>query len=298
MSVKETIGQKIREEREKKGLSREQLCDTEEELTARQLVRIELGQSLPSIVKLEFIAKKLETDLTTLLAGESITIPEEYFTMKYQLFKFPTYGDPKRLEQKTQMIEDIYEKYFDVLPEEELFTLELLDNSLDYISTKEAEAAEIIFEDFFKQLLLKEKYMFNDLLLVSYYAIQYQDKNYNEKTLKILEETILKQEVSGDEYYNIELLGALTAIAGVYLDHAEYSKLKSLVDRMHEVITETQQYSAKPIVLIYEAKYYLYSEQNKEKAKGCYDLAALLAQNFGDDVLETNIEAERKKDQV
>ena len=30
MSVKETIGQKIREEREKKGLSREQLCDTEE----------------------------------------------------------------------------------------------------------------------------------------------------------------------------------------------------------------------------------------------------------------------------
>ena len=56
MSVKETIGQKIREER-KKGLSREQLCDTEEELTARQLVRIELGQSLPSIVKLGLLQK-------------------------------------------------------------------------------------------------------------------------------------------------------------------------------------------------------------------------------------------------
>ena len=98
--------------------------------------------------------------------------------------------------------------------------------------------------------------------------------------METLETAILQQSVSGDEYYNIELLGALTAIAGVYLDHAEYSKLKSLVDRMHEVITETQQYSAKPIVLIYEAKYYLYSEQNKEKQKGCYDLAALLAQEF------------------
>lgn len=200
MSVKETIGQKIREEREKKGLSREQLCDTEEELTARQLVRIELGQSLPSIVKLEFIAKKLETDLTTLLAGESITIPEEYFTMKYQLFKFPTYGDPKRLEQKTQMIEDIYEKYFDVLPEEELFTLELLDNSLDYISTGKTEAAEFIFEDFFKQLLIKKHYSFNDLLLAKYYAIQYQNKDYKETIMETLETAILQQSVSGDEY--------------------------------------------------------------------------------------------------
>ena len=218
--------------------------------------------------------------------------------MKYQLFKFPTYGDPKRLEQKTQMIEDIYEKYFDVLPEEELFTLELLDNSLDYISTGKTEAAEFIFEDFFKQLLIKKHYSFNDLLLAKYYAIQYQNKDYKETIMETLETAILQQSVSGDEYYNIELLGALTAIAGVYLDHAEYSKLKNLVDRMHEVIEETQQHSAKPIVLIYEAKYYLYSEQNKEKAKGCYDLAALLAQNFGDDVLETNIEAERKKDQV
>lgn len=298
MSIKETIGKKIREEREKKGLSREQLCNSEEELTVRQLVRIELGQSLPSIVKLEYIAKVLETDLGTLLAGENITIPDEYFTMKYQLFKFPTYGDPKRLEQKTQMIESIYEKYFEILPEDELFTLELLDNALDYISTGKTAAAEVIFEDFFKQLLLKERHTFNDLLLISCYAVQYQDKNYNKKTLKTLEKAILKQEVSGDEYYNIELLGALTAVAGVYLDHAEYSKLKNLADRMHEVIAETQQYSAKPIVLIYEAKYYLYSEQNKEKAKECYDLAALLAQNFGDDVLETNIEAERKKDQV
>lgn len=298
MSIKETIGKKIREVREKKGLSREQLCDTEEELTVRQLVRIELGQSLPSIVKLEYIAKVLETDLGTLLAGESITIPEEYFTMKYQLFKFPSYGDSERLAQKTQMIEDIYEKYFDVLTEEELFTLELLDNSLDYISTRKTAAAEDIFEDFFKQLLTKKHYSFNDLLLVKYYAIQCQDKDYKEITLQILETTILQQDVSGDEYYNIELLGVLTAIAGVYLDHDLYYKLKALVVKMDDIISKTQQYSIKPGLLMFEAKYYLYAEYDKKKAKECYDLAALLAQNFGDKVLEANIFSERKKDQL
>lgn len=298
MSIKETIGKKIREEREKKGFSREQLCGGEEELTVRQLVRIELGQSLPSIVKLEYIAKVLDTDLSVLLAGENITIPDEYFTMKYQLFKFPTYGDKERLAQKAQMIEDIYEKYFDCLPEEELYTLELSDNTLDYISTGKTAAAEDIFEDFFKQLFLKKKYTFNDLLLVSYYAVQCQNKGYEEEVLKSLETTVLKQDVSGDEYYNIELLGTLTAIAGVYLNHAEYSQLKILADRMHDIIAETQQHSAKPIALIYDAKYYLYAENNVEKAKECYDLATLLAQNFGDNILEANLRDERKADHI
>ncbi|EHJ52785.1 helix-turn-helix domain-containing protein [Streptococcus macacae] len=299
MSVKETIGQKIREEREKKGLSREQLCAGEEELTVRQLVRIELGQSLPSIVKLEYIADVLKTDLSTLLAGENITIPEDYFAMKYQLFKFPSYGDSERLSKKVQMIEDIYEKYFEILPEEELFTLELMDNALDYLTIGKTASAEVIFEDFFKQLLLKDTYSLNDLLLVKYYAIQCQStKTYDEATLQTLENKILQQETSGDEYYNIELLGVLTAVAGVYLDHGSYSRLKTLTDRMSEVVTKTQQHSAKPLVLIYEAKYYLYAEHNKEKAKECYDLAALLAQNFGDEVLEANLLAERKSDGI
>ncbi|MGT2750877.1 helix-turn-helix domain-containing protein [Streptococcus orisasini] len=298
MGIKETIGKKIREEREKKGLSREQLCDSEEELTVRQLVRIELGQSLPSIVKLEYIAKVLETDLGTLLAGENITIPEDYFSMKYQLFKFPSYGDSERLAQKSRMIEDIYEKYFDVLPEDELFTLELLDNSLDYISTGRTAAAEDIFDDFFKQLLIKKHYSFNDLLLAKYYAIQCQDKDYEETIMEILETTVLQQNISGDEYYNIELLGVLTAIAGVYLDHGLYSKIKALVVKMDDVISKTQQYNIKPGLLMFKAKYYLYAEYNKKKAKECYDLAALLAQSFGDSVLEANILAERKKDHL
>nr|WP_277952242.1 XRE family transcriptional regulator [Streptococcus thoraltensis] len=288
----------MRKEREKKGISREQLCGSEKELTVRQLVRIELGQSLPSLVKIEYIAKVLDVDLSVLLAGEDISIPDEYFMMKYQLFKFPTYGDKERLAQKVQMIEDIYEKYFDCLPEEELYTLELSDNKLDYISTGKTAAAEEIFDDFFKQLFLKEKYTFNDLLLVSYYAVQCQNKEYEEEVLKALETTVLQQNISGDEYYNIELLGTLTAIAGVYLDHAKYSQLKILTDKMHDIIAETQQHSAKPIVLTYDAKYYLYAKKDRDKAKECYDLAILLAQNFGDNILESNLRDERKNDYI
>lgn len=298
MSVKEIIGKKIREEREKRGFSRERLCGDEEELTVRQLARIELGQSLPSLIKLEYIAQVLETDLVTLLAGESISIPDEYFTMKYQLFKFPTYGDEERLAKKIQMVEDIYEKYFDYLPEEELYMLELLDNTLDYVSTRKTVAAEEIFEDFFKQLFLKNKYSINDLLLISYYAIQCQNKDYEEGIIQALETKVLEQEISGDEYYNVELLVTVMAIAGVYLDHTEYFPIKKLADRMHVIIEATQQYSLKPLVLVYEAKYYLHVEQNVDKAKECYEWALLLARNFGDSILEANIRMEREIDSI
>lgn len=298
MSVKEIIGKKIREEREKRGFSRERLCGDEAELTVRQLARIELGQSLPSLIKLEYIAQVLDTDLATLLAGESISIPDEYFTMKYQLFKFPTYGDEERLAKKIQMVEDIYEKYFDYLPEEELYMLELVDNTLDYRSTGKTAAAEEVFEDFFKQLFLKKYYTINDLLLISYYALQCQNKDYDRNLLKSLEIKVLEQEISGDEFYNAELLGPLTAIAGVYLDHAEYSHIKRLSDRMHILMAETQIHSAKPAALIYDAKYYLYVEHDVEKARKCYDLVILLAQNFGDPVLEANTLMEREKDSI
>lgn len=298
MSVKEMIGKRIRAERERKGFSRESLCGCEEELTVRQLARIELGESLPSIVKLEYIAQVLDTDITTLLAGESISIPDEYFTMKYHLFKFPTYGDKERLAKKIQMVEDIYERYFDYLPEEELFTLELVENTLDYRLTGTTAAAEDIFEDFFKQLFLKKQYTVNDLLLVSYYALQCQNRDYDKNLLKPLEIRVIAQEISGDEYYNAELLGTLTAIAGVYLDHAEYAPIKELVERMYVVIAETQQHSAKPVALVYDAKYHLYVEHDIGKAKECYKLAILLAQNFGDTILETNIRMERENDAI
>ena len=42
--IKIEIGKRIREERERLGLTREQVCDTEEELTVKQLMRIELGR--------------------------------------------------------------------------------------------------------------------------------------------------------------------------------------------------------------------------------------------------------------
>ncbi|AXQ77833.1 XRE family transcriptional regulator [Streptococcus chenjunshii] len=296
MKTKEIIGANIRTERERQGLSREQVCGLESELTVRQLMRIELGQSLPTIVKLEYLADRLKVDMASLLGEQSLEIPQAYFEQKYKLIKFPSYGDAERLAQKTQLLEDIYNQYFDYLPEEELFTLDLLENFLDYITVGKPESVELIYEDFFKQLLLKETYSLNDILLARHYLTQCQDYAYDRETVLLIVDRLLKQRTGSNDYYNLALLGALFALAGVYVVSADYSDMKPALDKMDDVVNQTMQHVYKPGLLMFEAKYHLYQRHNFQKAKSCYDLALTLAENFGDTVLIDNLKKEKAKD--
>lgn len=57
------IGKKIRELREQRKMTRELLCEDETRLTVRQLARIEAGDSIPSLLTLEFIAQQLRIEM-------------------------------------------------------------------------------------------------------------------------------------------------------------------------------------------------------------------------------------------
>ena len=61
--LKVAIGKKIRELREQRKRTRELLCEDETRLTVRQLARIEAGDSIPSLLTLEFIAQQLRIEM-------------------------------------------------------------------------------------------------------------------------------------------------------------------------------------------------------------------------------------------
>ncbi|MFQ9791308.1 MAG: XRE family transcriptional regulator, partial [Streptococcus salivarius] len=221
--IKIEIGKRIREERERLGLTREQVCDTEEELTVKQLMRIELGRSLPTIVKLQYISDKLGVSLNYLLGETKLDIPEEYYQAKYKLMKSPVYGDSERIKKKLQDIEDLYDNYIDILPEDELLTIDIIERTLNFISEeKKEDLVEIVFEDYLNQVLKKEEYTLNDLLLIKYYSVQCQGSSYDKATIEHFRMKLIKQRLQGDELSNVELLGALSAIAGIYVMHHDY----------------------------------------------------------------------------
>ena len=294
--IKIEIGKRIREERERQGLTREQVCDTEEELTVKQLMRIELGRSLPTIVKLQYISDKLSVSLNYLLGETKLDIPEDYYKAKYKLMKSPVYGDSERIKKKLKDIEELYDNYIDVLPEDELLAIDLIERTLNFMISEEESLIESVFEDYLVQALKKETYSLNDLLLISYYAFRCQDYDYDKERIEKFRRKLINQELQGEELFNVELIGALSAIAGIYVMHHDYKEMKSLVDKMYEIIHSIMQHSYQPGITMLEAKYYLYYENNIEKATELYHTATLLAEAFGDQVFIKNLKMEMEND--
>ena len=295
--IKIEIGKRIREERERQGLTREQVCDTEEELTVKQLMRIELGRSLPTIVKLQYISDKLGVSLNYLLGETKLDIPEDYYKAKYKLMKSPVYGDSERIKKKLKDIEELYDNYIDILPEEELLTIDIIERTLNFISEeKKEDLVEIVYEDYLNQVLKKEEYTLNDLLLIKYYTFQCQVGDYDEEIVESFRCKLINQELQGEELFNVELIGALSAIAGIYVMHHDYKEMKSVVDKMYVLIDKTLQQAYKPAVLVFEAKYYLFYENNRDKATELYNTATVLAEAFGDQVFIKNLKMEMEKD--
>ena len=295
--IKIEIGKRIREERERQGLTREQVCDTEEELTVKQLMRIELGRSLPTIVKLQYISDKLSVSLNYLLGETKLDIPEDYYKAKYKLMKSPVYGDSERIKKKLKDIEELYDNYIDVLPEDELLAIDLIERTLNFISEeKKEDLVEIVYEDYLNQVLKKEEYTLNDLLLIKYYTFQCQVGDYDKERIEKFRRKLINQELQGEELFNVELIGALSAIAGIYVMHHDYKEMKSVVDKMYVLIDKTLQQAYKPAVLVFEAKYYLFYENNRDKATELYNTATVLAEAFGDQVFIKNLKMEMEND--
>ena len=297
MNIKDSIGLRIKTERELQQMSREVLCLDGAELTVRQLIRIEKGESLPSLDKLSYIAKRLGKSMTDLLDHDNITIPDEYYEMKNRLIKFPTYRNPERIKAKLALIEEVYEKFFELLPEEELLTLDILENILSFTSWEESPKVEEIYEDLFEQVKRKKKFSTNDLLVIDYYFFHlYGRKQYDKKLFERIVKRVLNQEIWTDDVYNIVLFNDLMAIAALKIFHNSFSDFLTVVDKALDVIEKSQFYSYKPSVFVLKAKYELLHKGNKKEAAENYDKAIMFASVLEDSVLEESIRAGKAAD--
>ena len=297
MNIKDSIGLRIKTERERQQMSREVLCLDGAELTVRQLIRIEKGESLPSLDKLFYIAKRLGKNMADLLDHDNITIPDEYYEMKNRLIKFPTYRNPERIKAKLALIEEVYEKFFELLPEEELLTLDILENILSFTNWEESPKVEEIYEDLFEQVKRKRKFSTNDLLVIDYYFFHlYGRKQYDKKLFERIVKRVLNQEIWTDDVYNIVLFNDLMAIAALKIFHNSFSDFLTVVDKALAVIEKSQFYSYKPNVFVLKAKYELLHKGNKKEAAENYDKAIMFASVLEDSVLEESIKAGKAAD--
>jgi len=99
LNIKQELGKRIRTIREDKKLTREDVCNDESELTVRQLLRIEKGESLPSLPKISYIAKKIDVPITLLIDESYTMIPNDYLKQKNYLLKKSSYGKKDNIKK-------------------------------------------------------------------------------------------------------------------------------------------------------------------------------------------------------
>ncbi|CAM3579579.1 cro/CI family transcriptional regulator [Streptococcus sanguinis SK1 = NCTC 7863] len=132
------FGQHLKQLRLNRGWTKEQLCGDESKLSIRQLTRLESGISQPTLSTLEYLASCLEVDLATLIGSkkEDAALPADYQRLKYKLIRTTTYGNSEVLSELEHIIDEIFEVYYDDLPEAEQNVMDILQSKI-YTYTSE-----------------------------------------------------------------------------------------------------------------------------------------------------------------
>ena len=235
------IGKRIRTLRTEKGLSREVFCGDEKELTVRQLGRIETGNNLPSLAKLDYIAGVLGIPMSQLIDEGMIIVPKEYLKLKTKLIRQSIHGDEEKVRQREAIFEDIQEHFYDQLPEDEQVAVEVLQAIDDVYVSENAEFGEGLIEEYFNQTLLQTEYSVNDLLILYLYflsnAISF--KRNDDVLKKVRNNIVTIIDCSNNTYMHL-LQRVLIAILLYQLRNEYYEDISVIFSFLREIMMEIQ----------------------------------------------------------
>lgn len=297
----EHFGEKVRGLRLEKGISREELCGDEAELSVRQLARIELGQSIPSLAEVIFIAKALEVSVGYLTDGANLELPKRYKELKYLILRTPTYMDDRKLQVRESQFDEIFENYYDQLPEEEQLIIECLQATLDTLLSENINFGVELLQEYFKQTKVKQRFKQNDLILIELYLAyldiegmygEYSDKVFYDSLL----DNLLKQfdDFELDELFIVNKI--IIDISSLSIKTNKLDNLEKTIAISQKIMAKIQDWNRMPILKLIEWKYFLIKQKNRKQAEESYTKACLFAQITGDKYLEEQLIKEWEKD--
>lgn len=298
MDIKKEVGKRIRMLREMKHLTREVICDDESEITIRQLARIEAGQSSPSLSKVEYLAYKLGCPISAIVDIDYIVLPPEYLELKDKIIKFQTYGDDSRIEIKEELFEQIYDCYYDTLPEDEQIAISVLQASFDVFVSEETGFGDSLLDEYFEQARHRKNHSVNDLLLINLYFVTCGagPNTFNHDLFFELSRNVLRETNVSNLDTAYMLKKTILSSLGIQWSMRSYETFPPYLKAMNQLMTLSQDFQHKPVVDMLEGMYTLFHLKEKDRAIALYDRGIICAQAFGDKVLEKRILKEKEND--
>ncbi|HHF7483841.1 TPA: transcriptional regulator Rgg4/ComR [Streptococcus pyogenes] len=297
----EHFGGKVKVLRLEKRISREDLCGDESELSVRQLARIELGQSIPSLSKVIFIAKALNVSVGYLTDGADLELPKRYKELKYLILRTPTYMDDGKLQVREEQFDEIFEDYYDKLPEEEKIIIDCLQATLDTLLSENTNFGIDLLQEYFNQIKTKVRFRQNDLILLELYLAyldiegmdgQYSDKIFYDSLLDNLSGQFEQFEL--DELFIVNKI--IIDISSLSLKNNRLDNLEKAIEMSQKIMAKIQDWNRMPILKLIEWKYFLIKQKDIIKAEQSFMKACLFAQTTADQYLENKLIQEWEKD--
>ena len=207
------------------------------------------------------------------------------------------HGDEEKIHQREDIFEDIQERFYDQLPEDEQIAVEVLQAIDDVYVSENAEFGEGLIEEYFEQTMLRTEYSTNDLLILYLYFLSLAvNSKLDEVALKKVCLNIVSQTNYADVNYTHLLQRVLIGLVLYQLDFNHHEFIPEILSTLREIMVEMGDTSLKPTVDYLEAKYYLYGEKDKEKALQYYEKAINGADFLNDINFKNRVFEERKEE--
>ncbi|HFH0830439.1 TPA: helix-turn-helix domain-containing protein [Streptococcus pneumoniae] len=290
--LKREIGYKIKTIRRSCGKTQIDICGDESELTIRQLARIENGQALATLPKLLLIADKLGVSLQNIVDVKVIEIPKGFLKLKDELIHSQTYADKGRIERKEAILEEIYENYYENLPEEEQLIVDVTQARFDIYGSLDVTYGLGLVEEYFQQLLKKKYFSVNDLLIIELYffccAMGLEDKEHFEE--------LAQKVLLCSEYEDKASLVQMEKVLLSLFIQIQTEDSLIYIQTFEKIIAKTRHVFYRPHLFLLKAKYALFVDKNILEAESFYEKAISLAELLDDQVLVQRILAEKQID--
>lgn len=290
--LKREIGYKIKTIRRSCGKTQIDICGDESELTIRQLARIENGQALATLPKLLLIADKLGVSLQNIVDVKVIEIPKGFLKLKDELIHSQTYADKGRIERKEAILEEIYENYYENLPEEEQLIMDVTQARFDIYGSSDVTYGLGLVEEYFQQLLKKKYFSVNDLLIIELYffccAMGLEDKEHFEE--------LAQKVLLCSEYEDKDSLVQMEKVLLSLFIQIQTEDSLIYIQTFEKIIAKTRHVFYRPHLFLLKAKYALFVDKNVAEAESFYEKAISLAELLDDQVLVQKILAEKQID--
>lgn len=290
--LKREIGYKIKTIRRSCGKTQIDICGDESELTIRQLARIENGQALATLPKLLLIADKLGVSLQNIVDVKVIEIPKGFLKLKDELIHSQTYADKGRIERKEAILEEIYENYYENLPEEEQLIVDVTQARFDIYGSSDVTYGLGLVEEYFQQLLKKKYFSVNDLLIIELYffccAMGLEDKEHFEE--------LAQKVLLCSEYEDKASLAQMEKVLLSLFIQIQTEDSLIYIQTFEKIIAKTRHVFYRPHLFLLKAKYALFVDKNILEAESFYEKAISLAELLDDQILVHRILEEKQID--